>query len=410
MTIPFAASADATLLVEIGLVLLMLAAAARLADRMELSPIPLYLIAGVILGNVVGDPQAFSDEIIDAGSQIGIVLLLFMLGLEYSGDDLKTTLRSSANPAVFDAVLNFLPGLALGLAIGWDLTAAVLLGGVTYISSSGVIAKLLSDLNRVGNRETPALLGILVMEDLVMALYLPLVTVMIAGDGVGGGIDLILIALSASVFALVVAIRFGPQISSALHHRSDEVLLFTALGVAVVVAGAAEAAQVSAAVGAFLAGIVFSGALAERSGELLAPLRDLFAAIFFTFFGAQIDLAAVPPVLHLAVLLAIVTALTKLATGWYAASRAGVAARGRARAGTALVARGEFSIVIAGIGVSAGVEPQLGPLVAPYVLITALAASIITRWSDQLGDFASSVVRSRSAPREADALIMRGDQ
>ncbi len=384
-----AASANATLLVELGAVLLFLAVAARLADRLELSPIPLYLIVGLALGNLIEEPRAFSPDVVETGAQIGIVLLLFMLGLEYSGDDLKTTMRSGTRPAFVDGLLNFTPGFVCGLLLGWSATAAVLLGGVTYISSSGVIAKLLADFGRIGNRETPTILSMLVMEDLVMALYLPLVTVMVAGDGLLGGLDVLLVSMATAVFALVVAIRFGPLFSRALHHRSDEVLLLTALGVAVVVAGAAEAAQVSAAVGAFLAGIVFSGAIAERAGELLAPLRDLFAAIFFTFFGAQIDLGAVPAVLHIAMLLAAVTMFTKFITGWYAAGTVGAAERGRSRAGTAMMARGEFSIVIAGIGVASGVEPELGPVSAPYVLITALAASVLTRWSNEIAALAS---------------------
>jgi CPA2 family monovalent cation:H+ antiporter-2 len=145
------------------------------------------------------------------------------------------------------------------------------------------------------------------------------------------------------------------------------------------VAGVAQRLQVSAAVGAFLVGVALSGPIVERAHHLIGPLRDLFAALFFLFFGLQIDPSSLPPVLVQAAVLALVTGLTKLATGWWAARRAGVGTLGGLRAGAALTARGEFSIVIAGLGTSAGLQPQLGPLAAAYVLILAVAGPITAR-------------------------------
>jgi len=143
------------------------------------------------------------------------------------------------------------------------------------------------------------------------------------------------------------------------------------------VAGAAQRLQVSAAIGAFLVGIAVPGPMAEQTHRLLAPLRDLFAATFFFFFGLQIDPGTLPPALPFAVLLGIVTAATKVLTGFWAARQTGVDRRGRLRSGMALVARGEFSIVIAGLG--AGLEPQLGPLSAAYVLFLAVLGPILVR-------------------------------
>src|SRR5439155_15495653 len=175
--------------------------------------------------------------------------------------------------------------------------------------------------------------------------------------------------------ALLVAIRFGGVINRLVFSPDDEVLLLRVFGLALLVAGLAEQLQVSAAVGAFLIGIALSGRVAEGARELLSPLRDLFAAVFFVFFGLRTDPAAIPPVLAIAALLALVTTITKVATGWWAAQRAGVGRLGRVRAGTVIVARGEFNIVIAGL--AAGVEPALGPLAAAYVLVMAVAGPII---------------------------------
>ncbi|HEV2074651.1 MAG TPA: cation:proton antiporter [Thermoleophilaceae bacterium] len=383
--------------IELGAIVLGLALLARLAGAVDLSPIPLYLLAGLALGEGGLLPIGFSQDFVEGGADIGVVLLLFMLGLEYSGEELERGLRSGVRAGALDLALNFSPGLAAGLLLGWDPLAAVLLGGVTYISSSGVIAKVLSDLGRIGNRETPVVLSLLVIEDLVMAAYLPLVAVLLLGTGLVESLLALGVAVGAAGIALVLALRYGALISRALRHRSNEVVLLSTLGLILLVAGVAEELQVSSAVGAFLVGIALSGEVAEHARGLLGPLRDLFAAVFFVFFGLQIDPAGIPPVALAALALGVVSAATKVYTGQWAARRAGVAARGRARAGTALVARGEFSILIAGLGVSAAIEPELGPLAAAYVLLLAIAGPILTRLADPISRLTDRRRREREA-------------
>jgi CPA2 family monovalent cation:H+ antiporter-2 len=158
------------------------------------------------------------------------------------------------------------------------------------------------------------------------------------------------------------------------------VFLLKVLGLALLVAGFSAAMQVSAAVGAFLLGIAISGSTAENATKLLEPLRDLFAAVFFVVFGLNTDPTSIPPVLGWAVVLAVATSATKIATGWWAARRQGIGPLGRARAGAALVARGEFSIVIAGLAVSYNaVEPELAALATAYVLLMAVAGPVAAR-------------------------------
>ena len=372
----------ASALIELGLVIVGLAAMARVAVRSGFSPIPLYLLAGIIFG-AVAEPSV-SESFIELGAQIGVILLLFMLGLEYTGSELTASLRSGFRSGILDGLLNFTPGLVAGWLLGWGWLAAALLGGVTYISSSGVVSKMLSDLGRIGNRETPAILSILVIEDLAMAFYLPLIAVLLVGSGTLAAAWSVLAAFAAAAAVLFVAVRYGAAMSRAIFHRSDEVLLLTTVGIVLLVAGAAERLQVSAAVGAFFVGIALSGQVAKRAETLVTPLRDFFAATFFVFFGLQIDVGALPGALPIAAALAVVTAATKVLTGWWAARRRGVATRGSFRAGAALVARGEFSIVIAGLGVAAGLQSDLGPLSAAYVLILALGAPVLARYSDEL--------------------------
>jgi len=378
---------SATLLLELGAILMALAFLGRLAARFGLPSIPLYLVAGLAVGEGGIFELFTARDFIETGAQIGVILLLLLLGMEFTGEELTASLRDHAPAGAVDLVLNFTPGVALGVILGWDIRAALLLGGITYISSSGIIARLLSDLGHTGNRETPVVLAILVTEDLVMALYLPLMAgLLIGGDPFDIGLE-ITIAITAVVTALVLAIKFGNRISAAVFHRSDENLLLSLLGIALVVAGIAEHLQASAAVGAFLVGIALNGPAEHAARNVLGPLRDLFAAMFFVFFGLQINPADLPGAFGIAAALAAVTAASKLATGWWSAARVGIDWPGRLRAGTTLIARGEFSIVIAGIAVADGIESDLGPLAAAYVLILAVVGPLLTRVADPITSF-----------------------
>ncbi|WDZ86130.1 cation:proton antiporter [Micromonospora cathayae] len=393
-----------TLLIEVGALLFLLGLLGRLSRRVGLSPIPLYLLAGLAVGHGGLLEMHASEEFFAVGAEIGVILLLVMLGLEYSANELVGNLRAAAPAGLIDGVLNALPGAAFALLLGWDWTAAVVLAGITWVSSSGVIAKVLGDLGRVGNRETPVILSVLVIEDLAMALYLPLVTALLAGVGLFGGLKALVIAVGTVLLVLVVAIRYGHLISTAMSAKDPEALLLGVLGMTLLVAGVASKLQVSAAVGAFLVGIALSGPVAHHATELLTPLRDLFAAVFFVFFGLVTDPRDIPPVLLPALALAVVTMGTKVLTGYLAARRAGIAEPGRWRAGLALVPRGEFSIVIAGLAVSSGrVEPALAALAAAYVLITVVTGPMLARLPD-FGWFKQWLRRRAAAARRMEPL------
>ncbi|MFG1705783.1 cation:proton antiporter [Nonomuraea sp. M3C6] len=371
----------AVIFLEFGAVLLGLGVLGALALRAGISPIPLYLIAGLAFGTGGVLPLATSEEFISVGAELGVVLLLLTLGLEYNADELVTSLTGNARAGIVDLVLNAAPGAICALLLGWGPVAAVAMAGVTYATSSGITAKVLSDLGWIGNRETPTVLSLLVFEDLTMAVYLPVLTAMLAGLSLVSGAISVGIALLTVSVVLVVALRFGRFIEAFVSSPNSEVLLLKVVGLALLVAGLAQQLQVSAAVGAFLVGIALSGQLAHDAQALLAPLRDLFAAVFFVFFGFQTDPRKILPVAGLAALLALVSMVTKLLTGAYAARRAGIARAGQARAGIALIPRGEFNIVIAGLAVGAGAHPDLGALAAAYVLILAafgpLAAKLV---------------------------------
>ena len=380
-----AGSADAALaFVEIGAVALGLAILARLAGRLGITAVPLYLVAGLALGEGGVVQLDVSESFISLAAEIGVLLLLFALGLEYSETELREGLRTGLRPGCVDMALNALPGVALGLMMGWDPIAAVLLGGVTWISSSGVVSKVLADLGRLGFRETPAILNLLVIEDLAMAVYLPIVAALIVGGSLTATITSVAIAVAAVSIILLAALRLGRPLSRILTGGSDESFLLAVFGITLLVAGAAQQLEVSGAIGAFLVGLALSGEAEQRAMRLVAPLRDLFAATFFLFFSFQIDPAELFDAALPALGLAVATAFTKVVTGWYAAGRVGAGERGRLRAGTALIARGEFSIVIAALGADLVDGPQLGALAAGYVLVTAIVGPLAAKFSDRI--------------------------
>ncbi|AKH85900.1 potassium transporter [Streptomyces sp. CNQ-509] len=393
----------AVFLIEFGAIILGLGLLGRFAGRFQFSPIPLYLLAGLAFGEGGLLPLGASEDFVAIGAEIGVILLLLMLGLEYTASDLVSNLKTQYPAGLVDFTFNALPGAIMALLLGWGGVAAVVLAGVTWISSSGVIAKVLGDLGRLGNRETPVILSVLVLEDLAMAVYLPIVTALVAGVGIAQGSATLAIALGAAGAVLFIAVRYGRLISRFVSSDDPEKLLLVVLGLTLLVAGFAQQLQVSAAVGAFLVGIALSGEVAEGAHNLLSPLRDLFAAVFFVFFGLHTDPQSIPPVILPALALAVVTALTKIATGHWAAKRAGISEKGRWRAGGTLVARGEFSIVIAGIAVTAGVEPELGPLATAYVLVLVIVGPLAARYTEPVALRVTAWREERQAERAAPA-------
>ena len=372
----------ALLLVEVGAVLLGLSLLSRLADRIGISAIPFYLLAGLAFGVGGFVPLEAGNEFFTFGSELGVILLLVMLGLEYSPTELISSLKQSRRAGILDALLNAVPGAACALILGWGPVAAVALAGITWVSSSGVIAKVLRDLRRLGNRETPTILSILVIEDLAMAFYLPVLSALVIGTGVLVGGAALLVAVLVVAVILYLALRHGRVISGLFAANHSESLLLGVLGLTMLVAGIAQEVNVSAAVGAFLVGIALSGRVAHNAQQILAPLRDLFAAIFFIFFGLSTEPASIPPVLLPAAILAVITIATKTLTGYTAAAAAGIGLPGRWRTGFALTPRGEFSIVIAGLAAGSGIEPRLAPLATAYVLLTVIAGPILARMTD----------------------------
>jgi CPA2 family monovalent cation:H+ antiporter-2 len=365
------------LLLQLGALLTALALLGTLARRYALSPIPVYLLAGLALGNGGFAPVPAAGQFISTGAPIGVVLLLLTLGLEFSAVEFASSLRRHLPSATVDAMLNATPGALTGWLLGLDGIGILAMAGVTYVSSSGVIARLLEDLHRIGNRETPAVLAVLVLEDFAMAGYLPLFAVLASGGRWFHAVAGMVAAIAALTAAFTASYRWGHHFGRLVTHPDSEQLVLRVLGITLMVAALAESVHASAAVGAFLVGLTLTGETADRARKVLTPLRDLFAAIFFLGIGLSIDPQQLVPMLPVALALAVVTSATKVATGMFAARREGVARRGQLRAGTALIARGEFSLIIIGLVGSSIVGAAA--LATSYVFVVAIMGPLVAR-------------------------------
>jgi CPA2 family monovalent cation:H+ antiporter-2 len=276
-------------------------------------------------------------------------------------------------------LLNVGGGFVLGLSFGWGTNEALVIAGAVGISSSAIVTKLLIELRRLANPESRLILGIIVVEDVFLALYLALLQPAL-GDAHG-------FTEAASQFAIAFAFlvalgctaRWGAGVVGRLVATpDDELLTVMFLGVAVLVAGFAEELGVSDAIGAFMAGLVLAESpVAHRIERLVLPLRDAFAALFFFAFGLTIDpgdaLAVAIPV-TIAVILSIVLNVT---AGILAARLQGFNRAAAANIGLTILGRGEFSLILATLAVAAGLDEQIGPFVALYVLVLAVLGPLL---------------------------------
>jgi CPA2 family monovalent cation:H+ antiporter-2 len=360
---------------------------ARAGVPIGLPTIPLFMLAGVLLGPhtpgfvLVGDPGE-----LELVARLGLVFLLFYLGLEFSLAQLTSGGRRLAVAAGVYLCLNIGGGLALGFALGWGTSEAFVLAGIVGISSSAIVTKLLVETRRLGNPETRVILGIIVIEDLFLALYLALLQPVLGGaSGVGEAVVGTAVAFVFLV-ALSVVARHGTRwVSALMRTKDEEIVVVLALGLAITTAGAGEHLGVSDAIGAFMIGLILAATpAARRLRQLTHPLRDGFGAIFFFHFGLTIDVGDVLAVLPQVLAATGTTVVLAVVAGVVAARLHGLGRLGAANIGLTVLTRGEFSLVLASLALAAGLDPRLGSFAAGYVLVLAVLGPIAVYSSPRL--------------------------
>lgn len=372
---------------EIGIVLIALGLLARLALWLGMSSVPLFLLIGLSLGNGGIYPLHLSQPFIALSAETGAILLLFFLGLEYSAQTIASELRHHRRAGLIDIVLNALPGALAGFVLGWGPLGIFALAGVTYISSSGIVTQVAREMGWKSRPEWKPLLSLLVLEDLVMAPYLPVIVALTGAASLLAGFVTVAVGLLVVALIMFIGSR-GVTISRRILDPKDgAAFLLIVMGLAMAVGGLSAGVGFSSAVAAFFVGLLITGEVAEAARQRLAPLRDLFASLFFLFFGLTTDPSNLSGALVIAIPLALITIATKIATVYIAVRRDAqmedqklVAIRG----GALLGARGEFSIAIGIIVAASELAPKgWTALVASYVIATAVIGPLLARWADR---------------------------
>jgi CPA2 family monovalent cation:H+ antiporter-2 len=368
-------SSSALELVEVGGVLVLLGIVAFLAARIGVSAVPMFLISGLALGEGGLIGFKVSQGFIESAANIGALLLLLLLGLEYSAREITSAVRSRKSVILID-LLNAIPGALIGFLMGWGPVGIVAMAGITFISSSGVASQLIRDSGFQRSEVAKRTVSVLVVEDLAIAPYLPVVSALVLGASLLTGVISVAAALAITIIVLLIGVHNENAISRLLNAREPNALLLTVFGAALLAGGLATLIGFSGAVAAFLVGLLLTGEVANSVRTRLAPLRDFFAAIFFLFFGLATDPADIPNVLPLALLLAVIGTLLKLFVGWWVARDMSDKMSWR-RVGAFLVPRGEFSILIAGLLVSVSFAADLQALTITYVMLTSIIGSVL---------------------------------
>ncbi|MDG2496724.1 MAG: cation:proton antiporter [Aquiluna sp.] len=367
-------------LAEIGGALLVLGLVALIANKLKFSVVPLYLLIGLALGDGGVIPLSLSEEFLNTGAQIGAIMLLLLLGLEYSAYDLGKAFQERKSAGLIDVLANATPGFIIGLILGWGLPGALALAGITYVSSSGIAAQLIKEMGYRRSEVSKRAIGVLVFEDLALAPYLPLLTSVILGVSAWSGLITVSVALAITGLVILISFRGSSSFQKFLDPNEPGGLLLTVFGAALLAAGLADMIGFSGVVAAFLIGLLLTGEVAEAARSRLAPLRDIFAAIFFLFFGITTNPADLPAVLPLAIAITIIGVAGKHLVAWWVTKDMSDK-MSTWRVTGFLIPRGEFSMVIAALAAPVVLGVKLQALTLAYVILTALIASVLLRFT-----------------------------
>ncbi|WIL36707.1 K(+)/H(+) antiporter subunit KhtU [Bacillus stercoris] len=381
------------LVFEVGTALVLVAIASVIANKIKFSIIPFLIVLGMLVGphapkmGIIDLTFIESSEIIEFFGRMGVLFLLFYLGIEFSVGKLIKSGKSIAVGGTIYILINFTLGLLYGFITGFSFLEVLVLAGVITISSSAIVAKVLVDLKRTANPETELILGIIMFEDIFLAVYLSVVSGLVLGDAtsVGSALLSILIAFGYMLLFFIAARKLPPLLNKLLDIRSNEVFIIVIFAALFFIAGFSETIHVAEAIGALLLGLVFSETEhSDRIEHLVIPFRDFFGAMFFFSFGLSIDPFSLGEAVWLALGAVILTIVGNFIAGMVAGRRAGLSHKASSNIGLTIVSRGEFSIIVANLGIAGGLSATLKPFAALYVLILAILGPLVTKESKRI--------------------------
>lgn len=384
------------LLLKIGVMFAVLAAVGVIASKMKQSVIPFYLLAGISVGPYglgrTSIPHIPNTEFIQISAELGIVFLLFFLGLEFNLDRLIEGRKKIGKAGILDFGVNFGAGFFLGFWLFGGLLEAVLIAGIVYMSSSAIITKSLIDLGWIANDEAEPMLGTLIFEDVFIAIYLAIMSsLLFKGGGWREAVGSMGIALGF-LLSLLILVHFGTKyFEKMVETDSNEFMILRLVGTAVLIGGAGLALGVSEAVAGFFVGMAFSStSYVEDIEKLMEPFRDVFAAVFFFWIGLVTD-----PLLFLGtgsviLLLVLFTTPTKLVSGFLSGKVYALSRIRSLRVGVGMTTRGEFSLIIAslalmvsGVSISERGAQNVYASTVGYVLVMSILGTTLMEHSSK---------------------------
>ncbi|ERI09496.1 cation:proton antiporter [Aneurinibacillus aneurinilyticus] len=390
------------LVFEVGTALLLVAIAAVIAGRLKFSIIPFLIILGMLVGphaptiGIINLKFIESAEIIEFLGRIGVLFLLFYLGLEFSVGKLIKSGRSIAIGGTIYVLMNFALGLAYGFLTGFPLYETLIIAGMVSVSSSAIVAKVLVDLRRTGNSETELILGIILFDDIFLAVFLSVMSGLLLGGAtsIGGTVLSVLISIGYMLLFFVIARKGSSVLNRLLNIASEEIFIIVVFAALFFIAGFSETIHVAEAIGALLFGLALSETEhSKRIEKLVIPFRDFFGALFFFSFGLSIDPLSLGNTLWLTLGVVALTILGNFVAGMIAGRRSGLSHKASVNIGLTIVSRGEFSIIVANLGIAGGLMPILKPFSALYVLILAILGPLLTKESKRIYNVLNKVFK-----------------
>jgi|SRR5215213_6393460 len=409
------------LVLQVGLALMLMAVAVWLAAKLRVSNVPFLILIGMAVGPHAPQLGALDFRFIESAplitfmGRLGILFLLFYLGLESSVTRLIQAGRSIFIGGTIYIGINFTAGLVYAYLTGFSPIEMLAVAGITTISSSAIVAKILFDYRRTANPEAELILGITMYEDVFLAVYLSLLSGIILS-----GASSFLGVLSSAGLALGFIVGFiilgrwaTPFLNWLFRIPSNEVFLIVVFACLLLLAGAGELIHVAEAIGALLLGLTLGETEhSERLEKLVVPFRDLFGAVFFFSFGLSVDPFSLGGAVWLAIGAALLSLVAVVVAGQLAGRTAGLSGATSLNVGLTLLGRGEFSIIVAKVAGMGGLLPVIQPFAALYVLILATFAPLMAKESERIYRLSTKLFKRRrreeTLPRESQSAVGDG--
>lgn len=416
-----------TIIIEIGIAVLLVALVGLLANRLRFSVIPFFIVIGMVLGNesypgfvadglasignesltnVVNSIWKFftfteSKPFIDFMGRLGVLFLLFYLGLEFSVGRLIKSGKSIVAGGSFYVALNFVSGLLVGWMMNLPFKEMMVLCGIMTSSSTAIVAKVLTDLKRTANPETEVIMGMIMFDDLFIAMHISFLSglILTGSSSFWAVAGTSLLALGFILTFLILGRKLIPFIDRLLQEKSSELFILIIFSLLFTIAGFSETIHVAEAIGALMAGLVFADSKYLKKIEgMVLPFKDFFGAMFFFSFGLSIDMYSLGGAVGWAAFAALITIIGNVASGYFATKFSNLQPKNSVDIGFTLSARGEFSIIMANIGKAGQLLPVIQSFVVVYVLILSVVSPLLTKESRNIWNKLSG---QKEAPKKA---------